>query len=291
MLSSVFMSDISIRLAATVALLILSSVFAPADEGKVTNPSSAQEQYELGRKYHRGEGVATDPDKAAHWIRLAAESGHSEAQGYYGFLLSQGIGVAKNEVEAVAWMRKAAEAGVASAQFNLGLMILKGTGTTKDSKTAVVWITRAAQAGYPEARARLAEYYYFGEGPLEKAPEKALPWARLGAESGHAWSQNLYATLLEFGIGTAVDRGEALVWYRKAAEQGSAKAQASLGRLLEGGIVVKRDVVEAYYWLWKSAEQGEANGINYLKDLVPGMTEEERRAALRRVGIEPVEEK
>ena len=52
-----------IRLAATVALLILSPSVASADEEeKVTDPSSAQEQYELGRKYHRGEGVATDSE-------------------------------------------------------------------------------------------------------------------------------------------------------------------------------------------------------------------------------------
>ena len=81
-----------------------------------------------------------------------------------------------------------------------------------------------------------------------------------------------------------------MTWYRKAAEQGNAKAQASLGRLIEGGLVGERDIVEAYYWLWKSAEQGESTGINYLKDLVPGMTTEERHAALRRVGIDPVEE-
>jgi hypothetical protein len=47
-----------IRSAVTAVLTIVLAVFVSADETKVTNPSSAQEQYELGRKYHRGEGVA-----------------------------------------------------------------------------------------------------------------------------------------------------------------------------------------------------------------------------------------
>jgi len=210
------------QLLASAFCLTFCTVHVSAEEALVTNPSTPREQYELGRKYHRGEGVAADPAKAAQWIRMAAESGHAEAQGYYGFLLSQGSGVPKNEVEAVSWMRKAAEGGVASAQFNLGLMILKGAGTAKDSDEAVAWITRAADAGYVEAQARIAEFYYFGEGPLEKQPEKALPWARRGAEAGHAWSQNLFATLLEWGIGTVGVRKEGMMWYRKAAEQGNA---------------------------------------------------------------------
>jgi hypothetical protein len=44
-------------------------------------------------------------------------------------------------------------------------------------------------------------------------------------------------------------------------------------------------VVEAYYWLWKSAGQNEWTGINFLKDMVPGMSEEERKAALVRIGM------
>lgn len=92
--------------------------------------------------------------------------------------------------------------------------------------------------------------------------------------------------MLEWGIAVPLDRKASLVWYRRAAEQGNAKARASLGRLLAGGLVGKRDVVEAYYWLWKSAEQEEWNAINFLKDMVHGMTEEERKEALKRIGVE-----
>jgi TPR repeat protein len=91
--------------------------------------------------------------------------------------------------------------------------------------------------------------------------------------------------MFEWAEGVALDRGEAMKWYRKAAEQGNAKAQASLGRLLASGLAGKRDRVEAYYWLWKGTEQNEPTAINFLKDMVPGMTEEERKAALEKIGM------
>jgi TPR repeat protein len=93
--------------------------------------------------------------------------------------------------------------------------------------------------------------------------------------------------MFEWAQGVALDRVKAMNWYRKAAEQGNAKAQASLGRLLASGLVGKRDRVEAYYWLWKGTEQNEPTAINFLKDMVPGMTEEERKAALARIGMAP----
>lgn len=275
--------------AAAVAVLV---AFFPLSGGfaaeEVTPPSTPEEQYETGRKLHRGDGVTADPDKAAHWIRLAAEAGHPEAQGYYGYLLSKGEGVAKDTDEAIRWMRRAAEHEVVSAQLNLGLILFQQTGETARTE-ALGWVEKAADGGSAEAQAKLAEFYHFGLHGLKKDPEKALAWARKAAEGGNVWSQNLYATMLEWGIGVKIDRTAALDWYRKSAEKGNAKAQASLGRLLASGLVGKRDVVEAYYWLWQSMTQGEPNGTNLIKELIPGMTKEERHAALRRVGIEPEE--
>lgn len=279
-----------IRSAAAAAFLaIFPSVHATGDGKDVTNPTTADEQYELGRKYHRGEGVGRDPDKAAKWIRLAADAGHGGAQGYLGYLYSKGEGVDKNEDEAIRWMRLAAGQSVPSAQLNLGLILLR-QGDPGSRGEAVEWIEKAAAGRHTEAMAKLAEYHHFGLNGVEKDPAKALHWARLAAEGGHTWSENLYGTMLEWGIGTKVDRAAAMDWYRKAAGKGDAKAQASLGRLLASGLVGKRDVVEAYYWLWQSMAQGEPNGTNLIKELIPGMTKEERHAALRRVGIDPVED-
>lgn len=247
----------------------------------------AASRFELGKRHYRGEGVEIDKEKAAGLIRAAAEGGLPEAQGWYGFLLSRGEGVARDEAAAIGWLEKAAGGGVASAQFNLGLLLVKGAGAPKDVARGVALVEKAASGGQVEARARLAEWCYFGAEGVAKDPARAFRWARQAGEGGHAWSQNLCGNMLEWGEGVALDRVEAMRWYRKAAEQGHAKAQASLGRLHASGLAGKRDVVEAYYWLWKSAEQNEWTGINFLKDMVPGMSEAERKEALRRIGVEP----
>lgn len=244
------------------------------------------QRYEAARKLVSGDTRAEEKAEGAKRMRELSEKGYSRAQGYYGFLLARGIGVAKDEAGARQWLQKAADQGLGSAQLNLGLMILEGKGGEKDLAKGLEWIVRAAEGGEVQAQVKLAEFAYFGHEAYPQNDETSAKWAKEAAEQGDAWSQNLYGTLLESGKLGTIDRKEAMAWYRKAAEQGNAKAQASLGRLLESGLVGERDIVEAYYWLWQGVEQGEPNAINYLKDLVPGMTEEERKAALKRIGQE-----
>jgi len=43
------------------------------------NPTDANEQYELGKKYYWGEGVPEDKEKAVYWYTKAAEQGHFDA--------------------------------------------------------------------------------------------------------------------------------------------------------------------------------------------------------------------
>jgi len=269
---------------ATLVILLLSSLLH-AEPGS-DKADSAEALFISGKRHYLGEGVPKDPAKALVLIREAAEEGLPEAQGWYGFLLASGSGTSRDETAGLLWIRKAAAAGVPSAQFNLGQMLMKGSGAERDPAAAADWITRAAEGGQVEAQAKLAEHFYFGTDAVEKDVAKALPWAKRAAEAGHAWSQNLYGNLLEWGETVPINRTLAMDWYRRSAEQGNAKAQASLGRLYASGLVGKRDVVEAYYWLWKGAEQEEWNAINFLKDMVPGMTEAERKEALKRVGME-----
>jgi hypothetical protein len=139
---------------------------------------------------------------------------------------------------------------------------------------------------HAEADYQLGKRLFLGDG-MERDLVEAAALMRSAAESGHAGAQGYYGFLLSKGSGLPKDENAAVTWLnRRAAEQGNAKARARLGRLLAGGLVGKRDVVEAYYWLWKSAEQEEWNAINFLKDMVHGMTEEERKEALKRIGVE-----
>ena len=87
---------------------------------------SATEQYNLGVKYYKGQGVQKDYKQAVHWFRKAAEQGHIQAQDYLGVMYHNGQGVPKDDKQAVYWNQKGADQGDANAQYNLAFMYREG---------------------------------------------------------------------------------------------------------------------------------------------------------------------
>lgn len=79
-------------------------------------------QYELGRLYHRGMGIAADAQRAAHWYARAAEQSHPEAQYRLGNMHMMGDGIAQNDSEAARWYTRALEQGHAGARENLAIL-------------------------------------------------------------------------------------------------------------------------------------------------------------------------
>ena len=120
-----------------------------------SSQQSAEELYQLGVKYHYGNGVTQDYYQAVSWYRKAAEQGYAEAQSNLGYMYENGYGVNKNYSLAVEWYRKAAEQGHARGQSNLGIMYEKGYGVNQDYNFAVSWYRKAAEQGYATAQANV----------------------------------------------------------------------------------------------------------------------------------------
>ena len=76
----------------------------------------ANSQYQLGRMYDRGQGVAQNYAEAAIWYLKAAEQGYAQAQTNLGILYQNGRGIAQDYGEALKWYRKAADQGDTDAQ-------------------------------------------------------------------------------------------------------------------------------------------------------------------------------
>jgi TPR repeat protein len=115
--------------------------------GLEVNPNHAELQFEMGRAYNVGGGVARDETEAVRWYRKAAEQGNAEAQRRLGLMYENGRGVPKDDGEAVRWFRKAAEQGDSGAQCDLGRMYEGGRGVTKDHVQAALWYDRAEGQG------------------------------------------------------------------------------------------------------------------------------------------------
>ena len=149
-----------------------------ADQG------NADVQFNLGRMYQNGQGVAKDEVEAVKWYRKAADQGDANAQYNLGNMYRTGQGVAKDEVEAVKWFRKAADQGDARAQFNLGLMYDTGQGVAKDEVEAVKWYRKAADQGEAPAQLNLGVMYWFGDGVVKDELE-AYKWFLLSGAQGN----------------------------------------------------------------------------------------------------------
>ena len=187
-------SILSICTATALAAVVLCSAAvaqdfsASADEVKewraAAENGDAQAQYNLGRAYFYGKGVAKDEREAVRWTRKSAEQGYAPAQRNMGLAYILGDGVAKNKREAVRWFRKAAEQGNAVAQFDLGLSYMTGDGVAKDMREAVRWFRKAAEQGDEFAQESLGRAYWNGDGVI-KDEREAYIWFSIAKASGH----------------------------------------------------------------------------------------------------------
>src|SRR5260370_38845779 len=68
----------------------------------------ARAQSNMGAAFLEGRGVARDPEKAATWLRLAAEQGDAAGQRNLALCYYEGWGVPPDHVAAARWYAKAA---------------------------------------------------------------------------------------------------------------------------------------------------------------------------------------
>jgi TPR repeat protein len=119
--------------------------------GKLAALGSSWGQFELGKAYTQGAGVAKDIGKAFDWMSKAAEQGNADAQNYLGWAYAIGQGVPKDSAKAAEWYLKAANQGNSYAQNNLGFAYWFGNGCAQDKVLAYMWVNLAATQGHEEA--------------------------------------------------------------------------------------------------------------------------------------------
>lgn len=160
---------------------------ATADRRTAARKASSEEverNYRTGLKYLNGDGVPQDNDEAAHYLGLAAEQGHAEAQFLLGISYALPETGASNDEEAVKWFHRAAEQGHARARYQLGEAYFNGRGVARDPHWAALWYGAAAEQGHREAQFMLGNIYVAGVGAPADSVE-AMKWLTLSAHQGH----------------------------------------------------------------------------------------------------------
>ncbi|MBV7598944.1 DUF2971 domain-containing protein [Aeromonas sp. sia0103] len=160
----------------------ITALIEKADSG------DAPAQFELGEKYHKGQGVEQSNSKAVEWFRKAAKQGHARSQNAMGHMYKYALGVEQNDSEALVWYRKSAEQGWAPAQYNLGTIYLDGKLIEQSDSEAVAWYRKAAEQGDPDAQCNLGWMYENGRG-LEKNIHEAVDLYQKAAANGSAVAQ------------------------------------------------------------------------------------------------------
>jgi uncharacterized protein len=239
------------------------TVKSAADKG------DAAAQFDLARRFEKGNGVAPDQAKAVEYMQKSADQGYAAAETQLGYYYGEGLGVTENPQEALKWYRKGAEDGNALAQYAMGSFCSTGRGVPKDMDEAIKWWQKAAAQDNVRAEDALGQTY-FQKAQTEHtnlaAYTEVAGWLRKAAEHGYIGSMNNLGLLYDQGLGVTRDWKEAARWYREAAEHGNVKAQGNLGTMYLDGRGVTNDMVEAYVWFRLSAMQGGAVGKKYLID-------------------------
>jgi TPR repeat protein len=108
-------------------------------------------QHALCYRFLYGEGVEKNYPNAAHWCRIAANSGAPGSQTLLAEIYYNGYVAPVDYEQAFALYSAAAHQGHPHAQYMLGKMYFLGQGTNQDPKLGIDWLKRAAAQGYGPA--------------------------------------------------------------------------------------------------------------------------------------------
>ena len=108
-------------------------------------------QFQLGRKYHLGDGVESDTQKAIFWYQKAAAQGSAKAVNNLGVMYEHGFVAPEDKDRSVEWIMEksfayfteAAKRGQCTAQQNIGATYAY----RREYIQAWAWLTVAATRG------------------------------------------------------------------------------------------------------------------------------------------------
>lgn len=154
------------------------------------NQGDANAEYELGRMYFWGRGVAQDYAAADYWYQKAADHGFTKGEDGIGALYYYGHGLSQSYSQAVVWYRKAADQGDAIAQEALGTMNYYGYGVPQSYPEALGWYRKAADQNYAKADYDIGLMYWYGQG-VPRDREEANRWYGKAASLGNKDAQRV----------------------------------------------------------------------------------------------------
>lgn len=224
-------------------------------------------EYTLGVLHLTGGAGKVDYKQAVGWLSDAAFKGNPDAQYLLGRLYEEGYkneqgewGIKPNAERAKGMYSLSAFNKNPAGEYHLAELLVRdktGSLTVQEKQKRHALMKRlyqdAASKGIKEATLPLAFFEAMESGSEEKQAN-ALSVAKAEAKSGNKKAALLYALLLDRGIGTSPDKGEAIYWYEQV--QDSPVSEFVLGSYYALGEGLGEDKPKAKELLAKASEQG-----------------------------------
>jgi len=181
-----------------------------AESGDAAAQFELAQYYEREANKARSERrTLRDQKQAFDWYTRSAEQGFSKAQFNLGRVYFHGHGVAQDKDLAVEWQIKAAEQGLAEAQYAVGNVYLYGGILEQDVELALDLFTKAANQNHLPAQKQLGVLYFEGSAVPQDVVQAHL-WFSIAALNGDYSTQG-YLPPLEFIMDEAqIDEARAL---------------------------------------------------------------------------------
>jgi tetratricopeptide (TPR) repeat protein len=216
----------------------------------------------VGNGYSNGWAGAVDLQRAATFMRVAADQNDAQAMYLFAKMLAEGNGVAKDQAESERLMLKAAQAGLAGAQFAVGMSNLRSLsgGVTSNPEPALKWLNLAAAQGSAPAKYTLGLFYLLSNPATGYSdPQRGVEYLRqcleitVSAECAFA-----YADAFAFGRAGTRDRAKAYAFFQISED--AKPASVTRERLKEfAGFMTPEEIARA-----------QANAIEIRQQLISG---------------------
>jgi TPR repeat protein len=161
----------------------LNSVASPLPSGRglsgrsASSSNDSNSEYQLGRMYYWGNGVAQNKTTAFKLFLDSAKGGDGKAEVAVGRMLQLGDGTKQDEPQSIHWFEEAAANGEASAYFMLGNAYGNAEGVAQDPARAVKYYLTGASKGNQYCISALALMYRTGSAGLSADPVKAYAYS------------------------------------------------------------------------------------------------------------------
>ncbi|XP_072251885.1 death ligand signal enhancer isoform X2 [Leuresthes tenuis] len=158
---------------------------------------------------------------------VAAQHGYDKAQFNTAVCYEKGRGVGKDKEKALHYYRQAAASGHKQAQYRYAKLLLASRGhqSVEELDTVISLLEKAAAAGLTEAQICLASVY--SRDPVRYGC-KSVQYLKMAAESGDDSALLFLGQCYESGFGVQQNLKTAVKFYKRAAQAGNKRAKSLL---------------------------------------------------------------